>query len=91
MAGRRESVDMSTPDDPSRRYSIVTKLVHYTSKFYDDGRSSSLQAPVRIQPPPPMSRAERRRSTLEIPDRFVSIQSKNFDHSFYDQYRYSVS
>jgi hypothetical protein len=71
MSSRRESLN-STPEDPTRRFSIVTKLVHYTSKFAtnDDERRSGLQTPVRTQPPP-MSRAERRRSTLEIIDRLV--------------------
>jgi hypothetical protein len=67
MSGGRESVEPNQ-DETTRRYSIVTKLVHYTSKFAigEDERKRTLQTPVRFQPPPPASRNERRRSTLEI-------------------------
>ena len=77
-SSRRESVE-SVHKNPSeiahdealRRYSYVTKLVHYTSKFAtsDQDRRPTLKTPVRHPPP---SRVDRRRSTLTVPDRFVS-------------------
>lgn len=77
-SSRRESVesvhkDSSTlaHDEALRRYSYVTKLVHYTSKFAtpEQERRSTLKTPARQLPP---SRVDRRRSTLPVPDRFVS-------------------
>jgi hypothetical protein len=69
MSSRRESVETGH-DEATRRYSIVTKLVHYTNKFVanDNERHATLQTPVRFQPP---SRNERRRSTVDMSDRFV--------------------
>jgi hypothetical protein len=69
MSSRRESTE-SANEEAIRRYSIVTKLVHYTSKFLlnDDERRPSIQTSTRYQPP---SRNERRRSTLVTTNRFV--------------------
>jgi len=69
MSSRRESAETEN-DDATRRFSIVSKLVHYTSKFSlnDDDRRSTVQTSSRHQPP---SRNDRRRSTLDMQDRFV--------------------
>jgi hypothetical protein len=69
MSSRRESAE-TVHEETVRRFSIVPKLVHYISKFAlnDDGRQSNLQTPSRF---PPSSRNDRRRSTVEISDRFV--------------------
>ena len=69
MSSRRESTE-SVRDETAKRYGVVTKLLHYTSKFgtSDEGRRSTLQTPVRHPPP---SRNDRRRSTLETSDRFA--------------------
>ena len=50
-------------DDPWKHYSIVTKLVHYSSKFTlnDDGR------PPKHHP----STRSRLSSTLDSPDKYV--------------------
>jgi hypothetical protein len=69
MSSRRESA-ATVHEETVRRFSIVPKLVHYASKFAlnDDERQSTLQTPSRF---PPSLRNDRRRSTLEISDRFV--------------------
>lgn len=68
-SSRRESTD-TIHEEATRRYSIVTKLVHYTSKFTlsDGERRSNLQTPNRLQA---SSRNDRRRSTVDISDRSV--------------------
>ena len=79
-SSRRESTDSVlgqsvnvNHDDAMKRYSYVTKLVHYTSKFQlppeNERRRSTLKTPIRQQQPP--SRIDRRRSTLSLSERFV--------------------
>jgi hypothetical protein len=53
-------------DDPLKHYSLVTKLVHYTSKFElnDDGRHSKQHLSTKSQ---------RLLSNLDLTDKFVYI------------------
>lgn len=71
-SNQRQSVD-SSHDEAMRRYSYVTKLVHYTSKFSlppeKERHRPTLKTPVRQQLP--ISRLDRRRSTVALSERFV--------------------
>ena len=69
-SSHKESSD-SIHSEVARRYSHVSKLVHYTSKFAinPEEHRSTLQTPVRQQQAP--SRIDRRRST--IIERFASF------------------
>jgi hypothetical protein len=63
MSSSRESVDTVREETPNL-YSVVSKLVHYTSKFTpDDDRRDSISQTF--------SRNNRRQSTLDTSVRFV--------------------
>lgn len=57
-------------DDSLKYYSMVTKLVHYTSKFglNDDGRHSKQQ---------PSTRSQRLPTNLDLTDKFVYTKMSN--------------
>ena len=57
----------SVHDEPLKYFSMVTKLVYYTSKFglNDDGRQSKQQSSTR----------NRLASTLDLTDKFVYIET----------------
>jgi hypothetical protein len=68
MSNRRESIQEETV----RRFSLVPKLVHYTSKFAidEDDRQSTLQTPSRRRPSSKVAIDEDdRQSTLQTPSR----------------------
>ncbi len=58
-------------DDSLKHYSMVTKLVHYTSKFElnGDGRYSKQN---------PSTKSQRSSSNLDLTDKFVYIGKSNF-------------
>jgi hypothetical protein len=72
MSSNGESDD-TIHNEVARRFSIVSKLVHYTSKFTptEDRRPSTLQTSTRYQTVP---KNGRRQSALDTFDRFVLVR-----------------